>query len=332
MGVGVYSSNFEGTGDTFIVSGPLLESQEDHDSFVEDLEEALHDIGADLGLGIVPTSPQCEWARFDRDRAFVLLSEGKFVDIGYRSWETDYIVGVAGASGWHRYMADPGGECEEIFSNTGRTPEHCKAIYDQLAGAVCDYVRLRLMHDGFECRYKTSGYTSSAYQAPEDVSPQLSALKQTVIDCATALQTHPALVLNQADTATRKGLTSFIEELGPHSAAYIAVPFYDSKRDSILFINPLAEEATAGCMVPENIRPLVVGLCSDNARFAPLPDAPELKTWFKERVERSFSISDRPPYALYMAAAEYERLSSEQIVNPDDWPEEDEGVEAAPRV
>jgi hypothetical protein len=237
MGVGVYSSNFNGTGGTFILDG-LVGGEEEYGKYVkenvsadapsyeewhrtyaeypdateDDYEEWLQENHAEDSVSFetwqedqvsshVDAFEQTirtaaremafepignyrgRYSRASFDDDFVIAASGRFIEIGWRSWEHDYIIGVGGDSTGLQWAADPDGCAGEIIDETGLAPSTFAKIYGSLTDAIQDYVRLSLMRDGHECRFRTSGYTSGIYEAPAmGFDAALDLLRNEIVD------------------------------------------------------------------------------------------------------------------------------------------------------
>lgn len=205
MGVGVYSSDFNGSGGTFLVSGPLasqedyeefranqLESGEDSDfvmdysdwsqdqynDFNQELIVTLERAGQALGLSVEPRKPGSYGlvsAEFDRE--FTRIMECPFLEVGWRSWEHDFVIGVGGSGNWPDWMGSPDAYADEIIQETGRPAGTAAELYGKLAKNVQEYMKLSLLESGMECRYRTSGYTTGSYAVPDDIAAQKELIK-----------------------------------------------------------------------------------------------------------------------------------------------------------
>lgn len=193
MGVGVYDSDFNGTGETFIVSPDFYNTQEDyeaycndfsedegdeplnfedwaqqnHDDFYENLRYSIKSALEHMGSAFHLANPR-DLESFGADRQFTLLFRGLELDVGIRGWETDYVIGVAPTRGYVRAMISDGedfaGECEREFECS---LESLRNGYASAVAALTNTLIQTLLRDGYDCRFKTSGYTTSSYQKDE---------------------------------------------------------------------------------------------------------------------------------------------------------------------
>jgi hypothetical protein len=289
MGVGVYSSNFNGSGGTFVVDGIVggedeyrkyvLENipadvltleqwrtdiaddpdadeddykdylyelaeedsldlntwqQDQDDAFVEDFEHTILSAARELGMsGEGSRDGRYDRARFDTD--FVSMATGRYIDIGWRSWEHDMIVGIAGSSMTHEWACDPEVFAGEILDNTGLSSSRFSQIYGGLSEAVQAYVRLSLMRDGKECSYKTSGYTTSVYEAPEEgFDAALEALRGKIRELQKSIPEsfHDGIVT--ASQCEREEIVHAVASGGVNFDTPIVLPLYDPEQGKMV--------------------------------------------------------------------------------------------------
>lgn len=201
MGVGVYDSDFNGTGETFIVSPDFYNTQEDYEAYCNDFSEDEGDEPLDfqdwatqndedfyenlkysiksaldgIGSGFHMSEPRSR-SRFGADSDFALAFQGRELDIGIRGWETDYVVGVAPTREHVRSQMEAGeqydGECENEFDCS---LESLREQYTSAVDALTNTLIQTLLRDGYDCRFKTSGYTTSSYQKDEAFDFEASA-------------------------------------------------------------------------------------------------------------------------------------------------------------
>lgn len=303
MGVGVYDSNFHGTGGTFIVRGPLAEQEhydayaaeqgdhalsfedwakDEYDEFNRDLVEAVEDAGRELGFGVFTRDNfRADRAAFDSD--FVGVLDGGMVEVGWRSWQHDFVVGVGGARNWGDWMADPMAYAEQIIEETGRPPTQVKATYEAYAGMVQEFVRLKVMQAGMECSYKTSGYTSSNYQMPDDVEEKLEMLKRGVVAVRESFNRPIEDVLKGLSPTDRVALTKDLALLASEQGdrddylpVKVQIPVVH--HGSVLLYSPWAEDARAAMIVPDEVRD-AVGKAEE---LTAVPRNLETAAWFRE--------------------------------------------------
>jgi len=366
MGVGVYESDFNGTGGTFLIDGPLgdkddydryvrdriadekgcrpedvrLEedghdgpvddpgdhgvasyedwSQEQYDDFNLELVEAVERAGRELGFGVNQRRGfRAERAGFDSE--FVGVASCGAVEVGWRSWQHDFVVGVGPVRQWREWMASPDSYAEDVVEATGRSPAKVAAAYADLAAKVQEYVRLRLMADGFECRYRTSGYTTGRYEHPEgfDAEARAEALKGEVAALAAYLEASPEQALAQADREERVALARTLRERNDgchfgrdHNEIGTEIPVYAPGRDAILLFNPYVANPRASLPVPDALRPFLRGLDAADG-LAAVPRTEETEAWFAEQAARP---GFRGEPRLLVSADEYAEAVGEECV------------------
>jgi len=181
MGVGVYESNFNGTGRTFIVS-PVSDSyvdyvesmsdgneddilseenyyQDEADDLTAGIVECISSMGNDLGF--VVNDDVLKYKRnfngFIMDDEFISIIENKYIQVGFRGWESDIIIGVASAKSEFENIPENYQLIDEYFVPLKKLEDN----YQKLSQAVYRYAILALQEGLCECRQKTSGYTTS---------------------------------------------------------------------------------------------------------------------------------------------------------------------------
>lgn len=326
MGYGVYDSDFDGTGGTFLVSGPIPTEEgyaayvadcrsdgdeplpedawreQECEDFESDLDDALRGAVSDIGLTLAKrTRGSYPRAGFDED--FTLRAEGDQVAVGLRQWQHDYVIGVAASARMAEALADPEGEAA-TFLETGRLPEAYKAIYDGARDAVQDYVRLRMMQDGFECRFRTSGYTSGTYEKPEDMKAAMAEALNAARAGLRRLDQQPDDALRDLDAAGRVAYLSAVREAGGEPPFPVAVPLFEAGTRTLHLLVP-GEPDTGFTRTPTPAEMAwLSGLPTDADGNAPLPDAPEAAA-LVSRIQGS-------EYHLVVTAHEYAAATGEE--------------------
>lgn len=270
MGVGTFSSDFHGTGGTFIVDGPLATEtdyeaykveagddpmeytewmiQEDED-FNEDLVGALSELCRQLGMTLGKRR-RLEASRAPFDSDFVAIGDNDIVAVGWRSWENDFIIGVGPDRAWLGYL-DEGGA--EAIREKARPVEALREEFGVLQQAIQDYVRLGLMERGYECRFKTSGYTSASYDKPDDIEKAKADLKVTIDAVSKSLEMNAEDALNVATEEQRIALAHAVLSDSSFDLK-IEVVLYDHDDSSVTTYDPAAETFAAQMAVPEEFR------------------------------------------------------------------------------
>lgn len=227
MGVGVFESDFDKTGGTFIID----QSYFDEDAYMEDLRSLAEDLKIKIlpfqenGLfsdekghliyqserealeseielkgGIYQSFDQWsqqssidEWNNIkgticsaisdspadcddymDADKNFSLICEKDIFQVGIRSWETNYIIGVVPAAGLYNMLQDD----LEIFAEYGIEPEEFRERVRDLSQRILFIARAALFENGIQARYKTSGYTAGRYSDLDQIKDISSEINQ----------------------------------------------------------------------------------------------------------------------------------------------------------
>lgn len=302
MGVGVYSSSFQGTGGTFLVDLPifteeqykdyvkdslsgdvpkdLLEEtlqlfldgeidnddlsemydsisyiydeddwrQQEYDDFNTLLIEEVEGVARELGFRI-ESRKGFSADRADFDSEFVAIADNGFVQIGWRSWEHDFVIGVGAHRNTLDMASEPEGNATDIIENYGLSPEAFAKAYAMIADSVEEYVRIRLLEKNFECRYKTSGYTTDGYTLgdKDEVAARKEALMQAIEDGYSFLKASPTDNILDADhdeiVALAKAMLDANDNWTDRFA--VQVPVWDKAQGGVLLFKPGHENATA---------------------------------------------------------------------------------------
>ena len=286
MGVGVFRDTFHGTGSTINVSGPLfgddgyeayLEEvgeddaisretweQDQYDQFNSDLVEVVRQVGDELDMTRSDSSEfsTSERAGFDKD--FCLIASGDLIGLGWRSWEHDFVVGIGSDAEW----AQDGDLEEWRESLVLRYHLPAQVVTNscaEMSTAAALYTRLRLQQAGFDCRYPTSGYTSSAYDAPEDFEEAIAKAKSAYLEASNRLAVPADGSANR--TAHNEGLrVALLEDLirvseyngrtWDRQDIRPITMLYDIAADHIVVIHPLdndVEPIRSGISVEDDV-------------------------------------------------------------------------------
>lgn len=260
MGVGVYESNFNETGRTFIVSPPDFDdssndddeddrsadeiSQQAHDDHLEDVVWRIIEAGNELGFDINEHALRYsskDDSRFVMDKSFTVIIENDFVQVGFRGWESDMIIGVAGA---HPDFEDIESNYE-LFERYSLPLAQLAETYHSLASSVYDYIQLTLQENGIECRVKTSGYTSAEIIVPDDIATQKAALKEVIVALVVKLSEPVGLAEPLSSPLYRE---NFIRDIYRYNEEYsdaaieIRVPGVNLETGEIVMISPVEDE------------------------------------------------------------------------------------------
>lgn len=252
MGYGVYTSDFHGSGKTFNVAGPLgtdedyaayakeaedpldreTWSQDEYDDFVDDMHNVMASAAEELGMSASHGHGR-DFKRADFDSEFVGVASNDVVEIGWRSWQHDFVVGIGPTSYWKDWMT---GDEDDFVLTKARAFEGASDEYANLVAAVEEYVRLSMMEAGIECRFRTGSYTSSAYElegTEEDRSGIKKDLKERIAALTKSLSMEGSTRIKNATSDERVALLKEIEQRRLSEFA-ILVPFYDAEEDDIV--------------------------------------------------------------------------------------------------
>ena len=310
MGVGVYTSDFQGTGGCILVSGPIP-TQEEHAAYVAEVEKEGDDEPRDCDAWAQQKDEDAyEYLRdsiasaaekvgFDRagkderaefDREFVLLAEGGPLSIGVRSWQNDFVVGVA-----ENPRRVPELDGLDFVYEKGRTYETWKAILDRANEDLRTYLRVSLQQDGHDVRVRTSGYTTAPAAKSEEPELHLERLRASIKEAVKALDLDPELALKDADRAGRVAVVAACEDgygdgfPGVKGEISPVVPVYDPEHDSITLFSPYEVGPAAQMVVPEALRELVSAHHGEDTLF-PIPRDERTEGWFRSYRTRGMTL------------------------------------------
>jgi hypothetical protein len=246
MGVGVYSNDFQGTGGTFIVSGPLNDDQDENQLFYEDMLQVLYNAGRDLGIvrDLEGEEPKYR-ASFDTD--FVGVMEAPKHGVGVRSWEHDFIVGVGARERgeWQDMLANRDSYATQIIEMTGRSPEAFEKLCSELSDNLLTYMRLSLQEAGLECRFRTSGYTTQEYPLEKDGESMMVDLIPVIQEQIRLLDApiHHGLREQSEEERAQTMKAIFDMPAGDRwtieKSLGVAVPLYLHKKPEIMWVDPI---------------------------------------------------------------------------------------------
>ncbi|NTF18017.1 hypothetical protein G6L37_06340 [Agrobacterium rubi] len=212
--------------------------QDQNDALVEDIEEVIKAAAKDLGMSREDTqNGRYPRASFDDD--FVLSASGTYVDVGWRSWGHDLIVGVAASSYSRDWAADTEAYAGEIIDNTGLAPSRFQQIYGALSDAVQTYVRLSLMQAGHECSYRTSGYTTSIYEAPQEgYDAALEVLRKQIAELQASIPKSFHDGVTEASAEDREEIVHALLSRSTHHDTPVVIALFDPEQEQmVLFSN-----------------------------------------------------------------------------------------------
>ncbi|KAF1703000.1 hypothetical protein [Pseudoxanthomonas kaohsiungensis] len=271
MGYGVYSDTFNGTGGTFLVSGTLC-TDEDYQAYVADFDtsdgdtpmnyetwchveaqdeysnllEAIRQAGEDLGLEVNREDFRDARAGFDSE--FRSLIEAGPVQLGLRGWQHDYVVGAGAVKDSRGYdspndmVAEPDSYVQDQLKE-GRVASEYAERAKRLSEDLQAYVRLELQENGFECRYRTSGYTSDRYTPPDNAAALRIELQDRIKADAAYFNLSAEVawtqLLSTEDGRKRaaKAVLSLLDDDENYGETKVWVPVYYPEQKNVAFFD-----------------------------------------------------------------------------------------------
>ncbi|MTH95494.1 hypothetical protein [Roseibium sp. RKSG952] len=235
--------------------------QDQVDTEVENMEYLIAEACKKLSMS-VNAGGRCSRADFDDE--FVLVGDGRHVQVGWRNWEHDYVIGIGGTSKTKYWGGEPDAYAGEIMEETGLAPSAYCNTYADLASKVSDYVRLSLMVDGFECRFRTSGYTTDLYEAPaEGFEAALSALETQIASLNDCLSTDFEDGLTEATDIERVEIAKEILSCDHNTVLRAAVPVYDPVQGKLNLYAPTESKIFAAVPMNDILRAEIADIISD---------------------------------------------------------------------
>lgn len=361
MGVGVYESNFNGTGETFLVDGPLstdddynfyvrntiatekgisvdkvvLEkdvndvldadfddpddygtlsfeqwAQDDYDDFNRDMIMSVEEAADALGMPIsVRDNFRADRANFDGD--FVQIAEDDYVEIGWRSWETDFVIGVAPSRQAKEWVEDGAYHTDDIVNETGLTPDEYAEKVANLVSQTASYLRVALSDAGLDLKYKTSGYTTSSYDREDKPEEVLAELKETI----QGLRNDTQRSLSEVTSEQRVKLAKALMDTDHRHDIEVMVPIYNKAAGQFILCDPSKDDnPRISAPKAEDVEAYLKTL-DDVDGFVPVPVNENTGAWFK-------ALQDKHDFILVTTADEYAQASGEGCVVEMNWDNE----------
>lgn len=358
MGIGVFTESFNGTGKSFLVSGPSYlkaryqsechpspHAQSEPDfSYVTWAEEnginAQEDIAgivdstlASLGLDAGFLGEE-ERATFDSD--FALIGRSDPIEIGLRDWdfEYDFVVAAAAAKGRYRdgpydKIAQPELYLANSLSN-GRIASVYAATAICLAEDTLVCLRHALQQAGFECRYPTSAWTTAAYPAlDEDVVGAAaerisSANRYMKLDRDERFRELYATVDGRASVIrTVQSIEATGEYRSGEGHLYAWTPYYSPTRDEVILLDPfeLASDRPAWSGGELSMPPALIAQLAKAAPegyLYPVPRDEHTEDWWASQQAKTLGRSGVP--YLLVSEAEFTETTGIEVGR---WPSAD---------
>lgn len=193
MGVGVFTSDFEQTGVTFMLSPDFYLTDGEYAGYQEACEadgndpldkdewerQTLNDYEIDAGFVILSAaqklSKNTKWLShrtdsFPADSSFFPVCSSTEFIVGTRSWESDYVIGIVPIQATRELLINGEEYDGQCLEQTGQTLDDLRNNTETAIEIVKDVVIQALINEGYKCRYRTSGYTTASYEKIDDFS------------------------------------------------------------------------------------------------------------------------------------------------------------------
>lgn len=356
MGRGVYSSDFQGTGGTFLVSGTLC-TQEDYEAYLQDARQSseaivssLEETGdpndqpmsydnwsqqevddqyenltstiqavADAFPGaITATTGSLRENRAGFDREFIMLLNAGPVQVGLRGWEHDYVVG-AGADHSREYdspqdmVANPAVYAKDQLDNGYVASDYAERA-TALAEDLLTYVRIELQDNGFECRFPTSGWTTSSYSKADHPSAEKVELAKRINENLAYFNSkHPLddlIATSEGRIALTKQVLQILNDDDNYGAVQVRVPLYFPEAENVAFFDAfeVTRDPNAMCLFNAEIPAEVLATFMteatewDEYTLIHIPRNEHTEAWFAE--QQALITKARPSDSIVIVSAE----------------------------
>lgn len=300
----------------FLIQSKEMWAQDEYNDFNTRMIEVVEQAGRELGLGIAARDG-FESARAAFDDEFVGIIDDNLVEVGWRSWETDFVVGVCAGPEVREYVSDPDTYAGEILLKYRRAPKLFLEDQAALVSSVEEYVRLSLMRDGMDARYKTSGYTSASYTKPDDVDTRLQELASEIKGLRERLGEQGQRILANEPLERAKLIEAVValHQANEESGIVLRVPYFIPSESAIQYMDPLTHEpvstATPTPELVEYCRKLVP--VANDLALIPRESDGAIEAWYRAEQERMMDF-DVANYANHYRVI----VSSDEFVDAAD--------------
>jgi len=304
----------------FRIQSKDMWAQDEYNDFNKHMIEVIEESGRALGLGVVERQGfDSEYAGFDAEFTGI-LSDG-LVEVGWRSWETDFVVGVCAGPDVKEYVSNPSTYAGEILLNYRRAPKLFLEDQAALVSSVEEYVRLSLMRSGMDARYKTSGYTAASYAMPDDVDARLSKLASAIKHMRERLgeQGQRILANEPLERAKLIEAVAALHHDNEESGIALCVPYFIPSESAIQYMDPLTHEpvstATPTPELIEHCRKLVP-VASDLV-LIPREGDGSIEAWYRTEQARmmNFDVANNASrYRVIVSADEFVDAADDDLV------------------
>lgn len=323
MGVGTYRQDYQGTGRSINVDGPLP-SDEDYAAYCKDMasqgdepmdreewgrdvydqanEDMLHVVDAvarDVGLHSMRKG-RYDGGKVDFDRELTGIATGSVFEIGWRSWQHDYVIGIGPVSDFEEFVSNPDENAIWSITERGRPADALKEEYDGVLEEFETLVRLSLMQGGLDTSVPTSGYTSRPDTAPADISERIEALTASVKAGIERLNRPFKAIVGLGTGEERVALARAILGYAGPDSGYLPKVLVATSVENGAGVNlwdPSDEDngLMSSATVPKEMAPYLSTLPSID-ELAPVPFNAETSTWYAS-VQRDRVVLSPEQYA-----------------------------------
>jgi len=319
MGVGVYTNDFNGTGGTFLISDPRQDGDDEGMFVYDDILDVLHNASASLGITSYDTSANYrQGASFDKE--FQGVAEGPVHGIGVRGWEDDYVIGVGAKQygEWNDMLANRDSYAIQIIERTGRSPEAFGKLCDELSENILTYMRLSLQEEGYECRFRTSGYTTGKYELLDDGEAEIERLGEVIRNQLVEVQASPKEAFNaQAEDERAQTMRTVFnmpagERWEIEKSLAIIVPLYNHEGQSVMWVNPIDGEFVGGTPASIDLVKIMEDVPNQDG-LSSIPRDGRTEAWYVSR-QKEGSAGMPNMKAMIVSADEYAKAVDEDLV------------------
>lgn len=286
-------------------------------------------------------------ARFEPDTDMSLLANGRF-EIGLRSWEHDFVIGIVpdaalrenlegaedfndeqakrtyGNDGYRHRLFQWHLAAEDLVETFGLPANEVVDLVCTTVDNLKQLLILELQGNGQKCRFRTSGYTTGAYDVTADdvretemerlttdIKAAMARLDAPAIDNLKALSAEQRhLLLKMTDRSRLSDYKSDLQKL------HVLVPYatcstHDGRTFHQINLYDLTEGQTfSSSTVPDSLKEQMVAFVGEGDIKA-LPDTPEWQAWW---VDHRAKEGKYKSLNLIASAAEIENVWKDDIV------------------
>lgn len=203
MGVGTYRDDFHKSGRSINVDSSMTKD-EDYDAYVkeeaeageepldradwdqrqydddnESMIDAVEAVCREVGMHS-DRDGRFGGGRVDFSKEFTSIADGDVFTVGWRSWESDFVVAVGPTRGFGDIAMYPEDNAAEVIRERGMSPKAFKAAYDAVLGEFEELLRLSLMAEGHQTARPTGSYTSQRDKPAENAEARIAELVASV--------------------------------------------------------------------------------------------------------------------------------------------------------